>query len=553
MDILLQKLSKIEEKAQGKQHISGWILPKQQTSYAPEGTWTNVDLDVTPPERRTWTALSVLGYWMSDTLSAQSWQIGASILAIGLTWREAIACVLAGSTVMALAIAFNGAPGAYLRVPFAVWIRSAFGFHLAKFPVVCRMITALFWHAIQTYTGSTSLTVMIAAIWPSYLNIPNHLPESAGITSQGLLSHFLFWTIQFPFLTIHPHRLKWFFVFKAFLAVTAAVGTTIAICVMAGGSGNIWAQKPTVSGWDRSWLIVSMLTSQTASWSTVGTNISDFTRYVRKPRNIYYQTVFFPFVCIFISGLGIVSASASKIVYGEYIWSPVTLASKWTTPGTRAAAFYCGLAWVVAQIGVNVSANVISASNDLSSLFPKYLNIRRSAIICTIVGGWAMVPWKIVTSAASLLNFMSSLGVFLAPIVGISIADYWIIKKRRVDVSSLYKPGGRYHYVAGCNWRATVVMLVGVGPTMPGLARNVNPSIDIGGASYVADLVWYYGFVSAFMVYVILSKIWPAKASLLSDVGMGTIEGSEVSATEAEDVSKEGSSSQALSDVHLLA
>jgi NCS1 family nucleobase:cation symporter-1 len=167
---------------------------------------------------------------------------------------------------MSMAIAFNGAPGAYLRVPFPIWIRSAFGYQFAKFAIVCRMITALFWHSIQTYTGSTAMTVMLAAIWPSYLNIPNHLPASAGITSQGLLSHFLFWSVQLPFLLIQPHKLKWFFVLKAFVTITAAVGTTIAVCRMAHGTGSIWEQQPAVSGWTRSWLIVSTLTSQTGSW-----------------------------------------------------------------------------------------------------------------------------------------------------------------------------------------------------------------------------------------------------------------------------------------------
>jgi hypothetical protein len=51
-----------------KLHRDGWILPKQTTSFAPEGTWTNVDLDVTPLERRIWTPLSFLGYWISDVV-----------------------------------------------------------------------------------------------------------------------------------------------------------------------------------------------------------------------------------------------------------------------------------------------------------------------------------------------------------------------------------------------------------------------------------------------------------------------------------------------------
>jgi NCS1 family nucleobase:cation symporter-1 len=49
-------------------------------------TRTNVDMDVTPIERRTWTPLTMLGFWFSDAMNAQSWEAPASILAVGLTW-----------------------------------------------------------------------------------------------------------------------------------------------------------------------------------------------------------------------------------------------------------------------------------------------------------------------------------------------------------------------------------------------------------------------------------------------------------------------------------
>jgi nucleobase:cation symporter-1, NCS1 family len=203
------------------------------------------------------------------------------------------------------------------------------------------------------------------------------------------------------------------------------------------------------------------------------------------------------------------------VLYGTYIWGPLTLASYWTSPAGRLGAFYCGFAWCVAQIGVNVSANVISVSNDLSSLFPKYINLRRAAVIATLIAGWAMVPWKIITSAESLINFMDSLGIFLAPIIAISIADYWVIKRRRVDVAALYRPHGRYHYIAGMNWRAMLAMVCSIGPTMPSLAKNINSSLNIGRAEYIADLVWFYGFLSAFAVYIAVSKIWSPKEALV--------------------------------------
>jgi len=104
--------------------------------------------------------------------------------------------------------------GARLHVPYPVAARSGFGWYFSRFAIVVRMITALFWHAIQTYTGSTAMTQMIRAIWPSYLDIPNTIPEAVGITTQQMVSHFIFWTVQFPILLTPPHKLMWFFQFK---------------------------------------------------------------------------------------------------------------------------------------------------------------------------------------------------------------------------------------------------------------------------------------------------------------------------------------------------
>lgn len=267
----------------------------------------------------------------------------------------------------------------------------------------------------------------------------------------------------------------------------------------------------------------------------MGTNISDFTRYVKNPRATYVQTIVFPLICVWIALLGIISASASRKVYGTYIWDPVTLASYWTSPAGRLGAFYCGLAWVTAQIGVTVSANIISASNDLSSLFPKYLDLRRAALITSLVSAWIMVPWKIVTSAESLLSFMSSLGIFLAPIIAISIADYWVVKKRKIDVPALYQPKGRYAYYHGFNWRAIVALIASIGPTMPSLVNNINGNVDIGGSIYLADMNWYYGFFSAFLVYIVANWLAPANESLLSREEMDALDVSNELVTEIPD------------------
>jgi NCS1 family nucleobase:cation symporter-1 len=143
-------------------------------------------------------------------------------------------------------------------------------------------------------------------------------------------------------------------------------------------------------------------------------------------------------------------------------------------------------------------------------LFPKYISIRRGVMITTVIAGWIMVPWKIIHSAASLLSFMSGLAIFLAPIAAILASDYWVVKKKAVDVPSLYRKHGRYYYRHGCNWRAAVAFVISVTPNIPGLAHAVNSSVKLsGGIQHIYDMNYLFGFTSAFVVYVGLSYIYP--------------------------------------------
>ncbi|TAQ89492.1 hypothetical protein B7494_g2156 [Chlorociboria aeruginascens] len=557
-----QRIASFKEGVRAKSKPSGWVIPRQASTLGDEDTWycscnveswsmanqsrTNIDMDVTPIERRTWSAWTMLGFWFSDAMNAQAWEAPASIIALGLTWREAVYCIIFGSIVCTVPLVLNGMVGARLHVPFPVAMRSSFGFYFSRFAVVVRMVTALFWHAIQTYTGSTAMTQCIRAIWPSYLNIPNHIPESVGITTQQMVSHLIFWSIQFPILLTPPHKLKWFFILKVVVVLVSSVGVVISMTMKAGGTGDIWKQEYTVSGSMRSWLILSSMSSITGGWATMATNIPDFTRYLHSSKGVYFQVAFLPLIQLVLGLFGIISTSASKVVYGQYIWDPLALAAQWEGPSGRAGAFFVGLTWVIAQIGTNLSANVISCANDMTNLSPKYINIRRGVIIATVTAGWIMVPWKIIHSASSLLNFMSGLGIFLAPIAAILGADYWVVKRRNVDVPGLYRKFGRYRYnAAGTNWRAVIAFLVSVVPNIPGMAAQVNPALagKVGGAEKIYDMFYLWGFSSAFVIYCVLSKFWPATETLIpksiyedEDTVLNGIEGSD----EKDGVSEEG-------------
>jgi Permease for cytosine/purines, uracil, thiamine, allantoin len=117
---------------------------------------------------------------------------------------------------------------------------------------------------------------------------------------------------------------------------------------------------------------------------------------------------------------------------------PLRLIDNWDN---RAAAFFASLAFALATICTNISANSLSAANDFTALMPrvrsmfpkwvgsrlivhfKWLNIRRGQILCAFIGGWVICPWEILANAIGFLNFMAGYTVFLGPIAGIMIAD----------------------------------------------------------------------------------------------------------------------------------
>jgi len=248
--------------------------------------------------------------------------------------------------------------------------------------------------------------------------------------------------------------------------------------------------------------------------------------------------------------IGIVTTSASGVIYGKLLWNPLDIIAKWLDMGHggRAAAFFAGAAWYVAQVGTNITANSISAANDLTVLFPRYINIKRGCVVAAIIGGWVIVPWKILSSAQTFLAFMGGYAVFLAPIAGVLASDYWLVKKQHIDVPALYNPDGRYRYWKGINWRALTALVVAVTPNLPGLAHSIalhtNPttgafvsdSVDISaGARNLYTFDWLFGFTSSIFVYTVLSLVWPAKESLVEHTVYGDVVNSEKSESRSDE------------------
>ncbi|KZT73187.1 NCS1 nucleoside transporter family [Daedalea quercina L-15889] len=493
---------------------SAWALEPDPSTFAPSSRWSNKDMDPVPPHARTWTTVNYIAYWISDAMNAAVWELASSMLAIGLSWRQALPAIAVGHIIISVVMVLNGTIGARLHVAFPVLNRSSFGFWFSYFSVISRVVLSMFWFGIQTYTGSECVYQMLKAIWPSLARLPNHLPVKSNITTSGIMCYFLYWLIQFPCMLISPQRIRWLFMVKALIVPVMWLAMLIWAMVKVPPREGLFVQHATVYGSDMSWAWLSALNSALGIYSTLAVNIPDFTRYAKNERAQYVQIAIIPVAFTLCGFIGMAVTSSGIVLYGQTLWDPLKLINQWDN---RAAAFFASFAWVLTTLGTNISANSLSAANDMTVLFPRYINIRRGQVICALLGGWALCPWEILASAEGFLTFINGYTVFLGPFAGIMVTDYWLLHHGKVDVPSMYRPHGRYRYTYGFNWRAVLAILCTVPPLFPGWINSINPKIKVGGDVDLFDFAWIFGFVVASTVYYSTSVLFPAKETYIPE------------------------------------
>jgi len=180
-------------------------------------------------------------------------------------------------------------------------------------------------------------------------------------------------------------------------------------------------------------------------------------------------------------------------------------------------------------------------SNDVSGLWPKYINIFRATIFISLFC-IISTPWNIIKNAAGLLAFLSGYSCLMGPMAGVMVTDYYIIKKRKLNVHAMYQDGpeGIYWYTGGVNIRAWVAFFIGIAPLMPGFAKSIDNSLSVGGAWKIYTFAWIYGFTTASLTYFVINKwIWPQTVSLIEEAVLPPQKGERTS-EEIEGISVDG-------------
>jgi NCS1 family nucleobase:cation symporter-1 len=197
-------------------------------------------------------------------------------------------------------------------------------------------------------------------------------------------------------------------------------------------------------------------------------------------------------------------------VFGQAIMDPVLIVQK---IGNPIVAIIGSITFIIATMGINIVANFISPSYDISNLKPEKINFKMGGLITSILS--VMVcPWLFVASPGAITLFVSIFGSVLGPMFGIMLSDYYLVKREKVVVEDLYtmSPSGTYNYDGGWNHKALIALAIsGV------LSIGLSLAGAYGLMFNVGDWGWLIGAGVGALAYRALSA--PQLGSAMAPAG----------------------------------
>jgi len=437
----------------------------------------NKDLAPTPSSDKKWGWFEIFNVWANDVQSLFGYTLAASLfLASGLNgWAVMLALVLAGFFIMWL-VNLSGKPSVKHGIPYPVFARVSMGVFGANFPAMARGIVAMFWYGAQTFAASTAVALLITGL--------------TGIEGEPMLLGMsgVMW-ISFIFVSVFQVYLFWqgidlvrrFLNFAGPAVYVVMIVLMIAIWAKAGGGllsevGNIFSGGERSGGFEglgSFGAFLAVFSIMVGYFAAVVINFGDFARFVKnedemKKGNLWGlvgNVVFFSFITLMITG-------GTIAIFGEYIASPTDMVAK---VDNLLLTIIAAFAFFAATVGINMVANFVPPAYDLANLMPSKINFRMGGLITAVFGFIIGGLWVSTITKMGLFPFVNTLGAILAPVFGIMITDYYIIKKQKIDVDDLFSDSksGKYHYNDGFNGKGMLAWVlsgyIAVGTVWPNI------------------------------------------------------------------------------------
>lgn len=327
------------------------------------------------------------------------------------------------------------------------------------------------------------------------------------------LSFAIFWVLQVAIIYRGMDTIRRFENWAAPFVLVGAFVMLIWMSHKAGGLGPLFDQ-PSRLGWGGGfWKVFwPSLMGMIGFWSTLSLNIPDFTRYGRSQKaQTRGQALGLPTTMTLFAFLSVLVTSGSQAVYGQPVWDPVQLAAK---TDNVVGLLYALVTVLVATLSVNIAANLVSPAFDFSNIAPRRISFRTGALVTSVLAV-LIFPWKLYSDPQGyIFTWLGLVGGLLGTVAGILIADYWLLRRTRLDLTNLYRTGGRYWYDGGWNWRAVAAFLVGGVLAIGG--ASFKPLIDgrpVPALAPLADYGWAVGLGTSLVLYLALTRLVPPRES----------------------------------------
>ena len=426
------------------------------------------DESLAPQQVRIMGRFSYLLAWFGGCVAIGTFTMGSSVVGT-LNLIQATLAIAIGCFVIGIALALNGAAGYKYGIPFVVQARSAFGFTGTRLPGLVRAVPAIVWYGFQRWIGAGALNMVSATLFG--------------------FDNLVFFFIAFQFLQIGLsvmgfQGIKWLEnVGSAF--ILASLVYMFYSTVQRYGDELSMSLLTMQGSWGLPFWSATMLFL--GIYSTMILNVSDYSREHEHGSGPGLLTTLYSMsilpCTLFMGLIGYMVSEATGVA------DPIEV---FANAVDNKPLLMCTLLFIAfAQVTTNVLNNVVPPTYVLMDVFK--LKFRPATVIVGLLA-FATFPWKLVSadSAEGLQVFVQTYSAFLGPIFAILVVDYYLIRKRTLNLQHLYDANGPYR---GVNYAALVATAVGV-----------------AAALSISSISWYASLIPAGLSYYLLMQYWPACA-----------------------------------------
>ncbi|XDT28066.1 Hypothetical protein J6891_04670 [Nakaseomyces glabratus] len=270
------------------------------------------------------------------------------------------------------------------KVGYTLSQRFTFGIYGSAFGVIIRVLLSIVNYGSNAWLGGLCINLILNSWSHHYLELKNTLSPHVAMTTKELIGFVIFHIVCALCYLMKPYQIN------RILIIACAVfllGIIIYLCHANGGAGSLFhTQKTTVSGSDRAWAWVYMISYWFGAVSPGAVNQSDYSRFGSSLKGIYLGTIVGLMIPPnLVPAYGVIGASTTQELYGESMWMPTEICNYWLNhgyhPAARAASFFCGVFFALSQIAYTISNAGFASGMDLAGLLPKYVNIKRVLLL----------------------------------------------------------------------------------------------------------------------------------------------------------------------------